>query len=73
MENSSDLVHYFWEGPKITNKKKIKITNNKNIRLRGPISDLKGPKSCFRAYKSMREPTPELNGSIKDKKSVLKF
>ena len=37
------------------------------------ILDLRGPNSCFRAPKSMRETTPELNGSIKDKKSVLKF
>ena len=34
---------------------------------------LRGPNSCFKASKSMREPTPELNGSLKDRKSVLKF
>ena len=62
----------FWEGAQNHEQEKIKI-KIKNIRLRGPILDLRGPNSCFRAPKSMREPTPELNGSIKDKKSVLKF
>ena len=33
---------------------------------------LRGPNSCFRVPKSMREPASELNGSIKDKKSVLR-
>ena len=64
IENSSDFVHYFLgRGPKSRTRKKKK---RKNIRLRGH-------NSCSRTPKSMREPTPELNGSIKDKKGVLKF
>ena len=64
----------FWEGSKITNKNLKKITKiTKNTDLGPPTLELRGPNSSFRAPKSMREPTPELNGSLKDRMRVLKF
>ena len=54
------------------NQKKIKY-KNKNCHTWGHILNLRGPNSCFRTPKSMREPTPELDGSLKGRKSVLKF
>ena len=42
-ENSSDLTHYFWEGPKFTRKKKQnKKLEKENLGL-GPMPGLKRP------------------------------
>ena len=67
IENSSDLDHYFWGGAQNTNKKINKYQTWE------PILDLRGPKSFFRTHKSMKENIPELYGSLKGRKSVLKF
>ena len=63
----------FLGGSQNHKQEKVKTNNSKIMPDLGTHPRPGGPHSCFRTPKSMREPTPELNGSLKGGKSFLKF